>query len=49
MGKVLDSYKDTPLVGYEKAYFVLIMIIAISVVASFFTKETSAQNIYDVK
>ncbi|CEK38204.1 MFS transporter [Paraclostridium sordellii] len=49
MGKVLDSYKDTPLVGYEKAYFVLIMIIAISVVASFFTKETNAQNIYDVK
>ncbi len=49
MGKVLDNYQDTPLVGYEKAYFVLIMIIAVSVVASFFTKETNAQNIYDIK
>lgn len=49
MGKVLDSYQDIPLVGYEKAYFVLIMIIAISVIASFFTKETNAQNIYDEK
>ena len=34
MGKVLDSYQDTQLVGYEKAYFVLIMIIAVSVVDS---------------
>lgn len=49
MGKVLDTYKTAPLVGYEKAYFILIVIVAISVVASFFTKETNAQNIYKQK
>lgn len=49
MGKILDNYKDMPDVGYEKAYFVLIVLIAASVVATFFTTETHAKNIYEVK
>lgn len=49
MGKILDNYKDMPSVGYEKAYLVLIVLIAVSVVATFFSTETHAKNIYEVK
>lgn len=49
MGNILDKYKDAPAVGYEKAYFVLIVLIAISTAASFFAPETRGQNIYQEK
>ena len=49
MGKILDNYKDLPAVGYEKAYLVLIVLVAISVFASFFVSETHGKNIYDSK
>lgn len=49
MGKILDANKDMPAVGYEKAYLVLIGLIAVSTVATFFTTETGAKNIYESK
>lgn len=49
MGKVIDTYKAAPEVGYEKAYFVLIVLVAVSFVASLFTTETKGQNIYESK
>lgn len=49
MGKILDTYKSAPAVGYEKAYFVLIALVAMSFVASIFTTETKGQNIYESK
>ncbi|AHM57003.1 major facilitator superfamily MFS_1 [Peptoclostridium acidaminophilum DSM 3953] len=47
MGKILDNYQATPAVGYEKAYFVLIALMAVSFTASLFTTETKGQNIYE--
>lgn len=49
MGNILDKYADVPTIGYEKAYLVLIILVAVSTVASFFTTETHAQNIYNEK
>lgn len=47
MGKILDVNKDVPAVGYQKAYLILIVLVAVSVVASFFTTETHAKNVYE--
>jgi len=49
MGKILDNYKTTPAVGYERAYFVLIALITVSFIATLFTKETHGQNMYNSK
>jgi sugar phosphate permease len=46
MGRILDTYKSTPALGYQKAYFVLIVLVAVSAAASFFTHETNATNVY---
>ncbi len=46
MGKTLDTYKAMPAIGYQKAYFILIVLVAVSTLASFFTHETNATNIY---
>lgn len=47
MGKILDVNKDVPAVGYQKAYLILIVLVSVSVVASFFTTETQAENVYE--
>ncbi|AKN31879.1 MFS transporter [Clostridium carboxidivorans P7] len=49
MGNILDKYKNVPAVGYEKAYFVLIILMAVSTAASFFSAETRGKNIYQEK
>lgn len=49
MGKILDNYKEVPAVGYEKAYLVLIVLIAVSTLATLFSAETHGQNIYEEK
>lgn len=49
MGNILDKYKDAPAIGYEKAYLVLIILIAVSTVATFFSSETHGKNIYEEK
>lgn len=49
MGNIIDKYSDIPQVGYDKAFLVLIALVAISTVASFFTTETNAKNIYEGK
>ncbi|AHM57787.1 major facilitator superfamily MFS_1 (plasmid) [Peptoclostridium acidaminophilum DSM 3953] len=49
MGKILDANLANPLIGYQKAYFVLIVVVAISLVASFFATETNAKNVYESK
>lgn len=49
MGKILDVFKDVPVVGYQKAYLVLIILVAVSTLLSFFTAETNATNIYKAK
>ncbi len=49
MGKVLDAFKATPIVGYHKAYLILIALVAVSMLASFFTTETNARNVYSDK
>lgn len=46
MGNILDTYKAAPTIGYEKAYLVLIVLVAVSTVATFFTAETNAKNVY---
>ena len=46
MGRILDQYKDMALVGYQKAFMVLIVIVAIGAVGSLFTKETHGKNVY---
>jgi hypothetical protein len=49
MGNILDKYKDAPGIGYEKAYLVLIILIGVSTVATFFSSETHGKNIYEKK
>lgn len=49
MGKILDANIANPMIGYQKAYFVLIVVVAISLVASFFATETNAKNVYESK
>jgi sugar phosphate permease len=49
MGKILDTYQSMPAVGYQKAFFVLIVLVAVSTVASFFTHETKATNVYETR
>ena len=49
MGNIIDKYSDIPQVGYDKAFLVLIALVAISTVSSFFTTETNAKNIYEGK
>jgi hypothetical protein len=46
MGNILDKYKALPAIGYEKAYMVLIAVVAVSFISTFFVTETRAQNIY---
>lgn len=46
MGKILDQHKELPIIGYEKAFMILIGLVALSTLASFFTKETNGKNIY---
>jgi len=49
MGNILDAYKTTPIIGYQKAFLVLIVLVAVSTIASFFTAETNATNVYQIK
>lgn len=46
MGRILDAYSATPQLGYEKAFVILIVVVAISTLVSFFAKETKAENIF---
>lgn len=46
MGKIIDANKALPEVGYRKAFMVLIVIVCVGALASFFTKETRGENIY---
>ncbi len=46
MGNILDAYKAAPMIGYQKAFIVLIVLVAVSTTASFFTAETNAKNVY---
>ena len=47
MGSILDANQSMPAVGYEKAFLVLIVLVAVSTLASFFTPETKATNVYE--
>jgi len=49
MGKILDANMANPVLGYQKAYFMLIIVVVVSLVASIFATETNAQNIYEDK
>lgn len=49
MGKILDANMANPVLGYQKAYFMLIIVVVVSLVASLFATETKAQNIYEGK
>ncbi|SFE61328.1 MFS transporter [Peptostreptococcus sp. D1] len=46
MGKIIDANKALPEIGYRNAFMVLIIIVCVSTLASFFTKETRGENIY---
>jgi len=46
MGNILDAYKTAPIIGYQKAFLVLIVLVAVSTVASFFAAETNAKNVF---
>lgn len=46
MGKILDTYSAAPQLGYEKAFQVLIAVVAVSAVVSFFATETKAENVF---
>lgn len=45
MGGKLDTLGNT-LEGYQSAFLIFVVVMVVSVVASFFTKETNATNIY---
>ncbi|MDK9711359.1 MFS transporter [Acidaminobacter sp.] len=47
MGRILDTYSATPQVGYDKAFLILIVVVTISVLASFFATETNAENVFE--
>ena len=47
MGNILDANKNIPEVGYKKAYLMLIALVAVSAIFSFFTTETHASNVYE--
>jgi MFS transporter len=47
MGNILDAHKNMPEIGYKKAYLVLILLVAVSTVFSFFVTETHATNVYE--
>ncbi len=47
MGNILDTNKNMPEIGYKKAYLVLILLVAVSTVFSFFVTETHATNVYE--
>lgn len=49
MGKILDANMANPVLGYQKAYFMLIIVVVVSLVASLFATETKAQNVYEGK
>ncbi|MGB4607535.1 MAG: MFS transporter [Sedimentibacter sp.] len=49
MGRILDINKNMPDAGYNKAFLVLIVLVAASFIATFFTTETGAENIYGKK
>lgn len=49
MGRIIDSYKEQPLVGYQRAYLLLIILVAVSTFLTLFTGETNARNIYKAK
>lgn len=49
MGNILDKYANTPEVANERAFLFLILLVAASVVISFFSTETYANNIYEAK
>ncbi|WP_455539334.1 MFS transporter [Terrisporobacter sp.] len=46
MGNIIDKYGNAPQVGYDKAFLVLVILVAVSTVSSFLTTETNAKNIY---
>ena len=47
MGNILDANKNMPEIGYKKDYLVLILLVAVSTVFSFFVTETHATNVYE--
>lgn len=47
MGRILDTYSATPQVGYDKAFMILIAVVVVSVLASFFATETNAENVFE--
>lgn len=47
MGNILDANKMNLSAGYSKAFTVLIVVIAISTVFSFFNTETNATNVFE--
>lgn len=47
MGRILDAYSATPQVGYNKAFLILIAVVVISTLASFFATETNAENVFE--
>ncbi len=46
MGKILDKYESLPLLGYKKAFMVIIIMMVVSTVVGFFVKETRGENIF---
>lgn len=48
MGRILDANKNMPEAGYKKAFLVLIILVVASFIATLFTAETGAKNIYDM-
>lgn len=47
MGKILDANKIDVYGGYQQAFLILIVLVAVSAAASLFAKETNAQNIFE--
>jgi len=47
MGNILDSNKLNASAGYQKAFLILIVVMAVSFISSLFTTETNAHNVYE--
>ena len=46
MGNILDANKLNVFAGYQKAFLILIVVMAVSFISSLFATETNAHNVY---
>jgi hypothetical protein len=46
MGNIIDANKLNVFAGYQKAFLILIVVVAAGFISSLFATETNAHNVY---